>query len=103
MSVSPSTAAYRWISTDGPGATFRRWKKFIRMFWDAWPTWLKRARWPAQHDNREAIMSDNAKTLTEAPAPAGDYEVTHSKSPVFYDIYERKGELKQQTHYCPGF
>jgi 2-oxoisovalerate ferredoxin oxidoreductase beta subunit len=29
-------------------------------------------------------------------------EVVHSKSPVFYDRYERKSELKHQTHYCPG-
>ena len=48
-------------------------------------------------------MSDDAKTLlVEATAPANGYEVTHSKSPVFYDVFERKGELKQQTHYCPG-
>ncbi|HEU5453076.1 MAG TPA: thiamine pyrophosphate-dependent enzyme, partial [Terriglobales bacterium] len=31
-----------------------------------------------------------------------DYEIIHSKSPVFYDQYERKSELKHQTHYCPG-
>ena len=31
-----------------------------------------------------------------------DYEVVHSKSKVFYDIYERKDELQHQTHYCPG-
>jgi 2-oxoisovalerate ferredoxin oxidoreductase beta subunit len=31
-----------------------------------------------------------------------DYEVVHAKSPVFYDRYERKSELQQQTHYCPG-
>ncbi len=30
------------------------------------------------------------------------YEVIHSKSAVFYDEYERKAELKHQTHYCPG-
>ncbi len=30
------------------------------------------------------------------------YETVHSKSPLFYDLYERKSELKQQTHYCPG-
>jgi 2-oxoisovalerate ferredoxin oxidoreductase beta subunit len=28
--------------------------------------------------------------------------VVHSKSPLFYDLYERKSELKHQTHYCPG-
>jgi 2-oxoisovalerate ferredoxin oxidoreductase beta subunit len=31
-----------------------------------------------------------------------EYEVIHEKSPAFYDKYERKGELQQQTHYCPG-
>ncbi|HUI43324.1 MAG TPA: 2-oxoacid:acceptor oxidoreductase family protein [Terriglobia bacterium] len=30
------------------------------------------------------------------------YKVVHSKSPVFYDLYERKSDLKHQTHYCPG-
>jgi 2-oxoisovalerate ferredoxin oxidoreductase beta subunit len=30
------------------------------------------------------------------------YELVHSKSPVFYDLYERKTELQHQTHYCPG-
>jgi 2-oxoisovalerate ferredoxin oxidoreductase beta subunit len=30
------------------------------------------------------------------------YETIHSKSPLFYDLYERKSELKHQTHYCPG-
>ncbi len=31
-----------------------------------------------------------------------DYEIAQAKSPVFYDRYERKSELQQQTHYCPG-
>jgi 2-oxoisovalerate ferredoxin oxidoreductase beta subunit len=31
-----------------------------------------------------------------------EYQVTHSKSPVFYDRFERKAEQKHQTHYCPG-
>jgi 2-oxoisovalerate ferredoxin oxidoreductase beta subunit len=30
------------------------------------------------------------------------YEVVHSKSLAFYELYERKSELKHQTHYCPG-
>jgi 2-oxoisovalerate ferredoxin oxidoreductase beta subunit len=30
------------------------------------------------------------------------YEEIHSRSPLFYDLYERKSELKNQTHYCPG-
>lgn len=33
---------------------------------------------------------------------AAGYEVTHSKSPLFYGAYERKTDLQQQTHYCPG-
>ncbi len=31
-----------------------------------------------------------------------EYEVVHEKSPAFYDKFERKAELQQQTHYCPG-
>jgi len=30
------------------------------------------------------------------------YQIIHEKSPAFYDQYERKAELQQQTHYCPG-
>lgn len=30
------------------------------------------------------------------------YEIIHEKSPAFYDLYKRKAELQQQTHYCPG-
>jgi len=38
-----------------------------------------------------------------SPEVNGDgYEVVHSRSPLFYDLYERKSELKHQTHYCPG-
>ncbi len=31
-----------------------------------------------------------------------EYKVIESKSPVFYEKYERKAELQHQTHYCPG-
>ena len=31
-----------------------------------------------------------------------EYKVIEQKSPVFYEKYERKGELQHQTHYCPG-
>ncbi len=46
-------------------------------------------------------------TDTELEAKASEilaagYEVTHSKSPLFYGAYERKTDLQQQTHYCPG-
>jgi 2-oxoisovalerate ferredoxin oxidoreductase beta subunit len=30
------------------------------------------------------------------------YTVTHEKAKSFYTLYERKGELQHQTHYCPG-
>ena len=40
---------------------------------------------------------ENAGVL-EAP----EYELIHSRSEVFYDRFERKAELKHQTHYCPG-
>ena len=30
------------------------------------------------------------------------YDVVHSKSHLFYPEYERKSDLKHQTHYCPG-
>src|SRR6266576_1614037 len=31
-----------------------------------------------------------------------NYTVTHERPQVFYDTFERKSELQQQTHYCPG-
>jgi len=30
------------------------------------------------------------------------YQVIHEKSPAFYENFDRKAELQQQTHYCPG-
>jgi 2-oxoisovalerate ferredoxin oxidoreductase beta subunit len=45
-------------------------------------------------------MAEQNVTLEE---PKTDqYEVVHSKSPLFYPEYERKSDLKHQTHYCPG-
>jgi 2-oxoisovalerate ferredoxin oxidoreductase beta subunit len=31
-----------------------------------------------------------------------DYQVVQERSELFYDVFERKGELQHQTHYCPG-
>ncbi len=31
-----------------------------------------------------------------------NYEVVHEKSKLFYPEYDRKADLKHQTHYCPG-
>ncbi len=30
------------------------------------------------------------------------YVASHKKAKAFYEVYERKAELKHQTHYCPG-
>jgi 2-oxoisovalerate ferredoxin oxidoreductase beta subunit len=37
-----------------------------------------------------------------AEAASLEYEVSHFRSPVFYETFERKSDLQQQTHYCPG-
>jgi 2-oxoisovalerate ferredoxin oxidoreductase beta subunit len=34
--------------------------------------------------------------------PRNGFELVHSKSHAFYGSYDRKSELHQQTHYCPG-
>ena len=48
-------------------------------------------------------MSTDLKVdVKESEILAAGYEVSHSKSPVFYETYERKAELQHQTHYCPG-
>jgi len=48
-------------------------------------------------------MREEASVMVEeTEAPNCEFEVLHSKSPVFYPSYERKSDLKQQTHYCPG-
>src|SRR6266576_922702 len=48
-------------------------------------------------------MPEDSKALVNEPeVPPNGYEVVHSKSPVFYEKYERKDELQHQTHYCPG-
>jgi 2-oxoisovalerate ferredoxin oxidoreductase beta subunit len=31
-----------------------------------------------------------------------EYAIVHEKPRSFYPLYERKAELQQQTHYCPG-
>jgi 2-oxoisovalerate ferredoxin oxidoreductase beta subunit len=31
-----------------------------------------------------------------------EYVVSHAKAKAFYETYERKEELRHQTHYCPG-
>jgi 2-oxoisovalerate ferredoxin oxidoreductase beta subunit len=48
------------------------------------------------------MAADNEVSLPDLEAPMENYEIAQAKSPVFYDVYERKSELKHQTHYCPG-
>jgi 2-oxoisovalerate ferredoxin oxidoreductase beta subunit len=54
---------------------------------------------------KDKAVNMATETKTDATASeilAAGYQVTHSKSPLFYDTFERKGDLKGQTHYCPG-
>jgi len=44
----------------------------------------------------------NEAALIEPEINLDGYEVIHSKSHVFYDLFQRKTDLQQQTHYCPG-
>jgi 2-oxoisovalerate ferredoxin oxidoreductase beta subunit len=48
------------------------------------------------------MENETKAAVIDAESSNNEYEVVHSKSPVFYDLYERKSELKNQTHYCPG-
>ncbi len=54
----------------------------------------------------QSVMDPEVKSEAdpEVGAKVSDdvYEPLHSKSSLFYDLYERKSELKHQTHYCPG-
>ena len=43
-----------------------------------------------------------AEASEEPKVSTDNYEVAHAKSEVFYPEYERKSDLKHQTHYCPG-
>ena len=49
-------------------------------------------------------MTEESKATETQQMEAGgaEYEVVESRSPVFYPTYERKSDLKHQTHYCPG-
>ena len=46
-------------------------------------------------------MADHV-VLEESKATNEKYEVVHQKPETFYGEYERKSDLKHQTHYCPG-
>src|SRR5271157_2652989 len=80
----------RGSSTDAPAATCPWRKKLPRRFLRACRPW---SRVPNS-------CRQGGKAGMEAFVEG--YEVIHEKSPAFYDRYERKAELQQQTHYCPG-
>jgi 2-oxoisovalerate ferredoxin oxidoreductase beta subunit len=48
------------------------------------------------------MAQDTKAGIVTAQANSNGYDVIHSRSKVFYDIFERKTDLQHQTHYCPG-
>jgi 2-oxoisovalerate ferredoxin oxidoreductase beta subunit len=48
------------------------------------------------------MPTDSKYEITESEILNAGYEPSHSKSSLFYDHYQRKGDLQHQTHYCPG-
>ncbi|HEX3322881.1 MAG TPA: 2-oxoacid:acceptor oxidoreductase family protein [Terriglobales bacterium] len=48
------------------------------------------------------MAADQKTEPNEEELLQAGYECIHSKSPVFYGEYDRKADLQQQTHYCPG-
>jgi 2-oxoisovalerate ferredoxin oxidoreductase beta subunit len=46
-------------------------------------------------------MTDHV-VLEESKDTNEKYEIVHQKPETFYSEYERKSDLKHQTHYCPG-
>jgi 2-oxoisovalerate ferredoxin oxidoreductase beta subunit len=49
-----------------------------------------------------AMAEERGVSITELEAGKNGFEVVHERSEAFYDVFERKSELKHQTHYCPG-
>jgi 2-oxoisovalerate ferredoxin oxidoreductase beta subunit len=47
-------------------------------------------------------MANTTNTGDNEAEPRNEFEIVHSKSHAFYSSYDRKAELHQQTHYCPG-
>jgi 2-oxoisovalerate ferredoxin oxidoreductase beta subunit len=47
-------------------------------------------------------MTERDVTLEETKTTSEPYEIAHQKPETFYPEYERKSDLKHQTHYCPG-
>src|ERR1700690_3188340 len=74
--------------TGARAETFRWPTKFVRNSLNAWAWWQSGEFERGSNLNRGGVVDE--------------YQVIESKSPVFYEKYERKSELQHQTHYCPG-
>jgi len=48
------------------------------------------------------MSEESSVAVAEGDVANNDFELLHAKSPVFYPSYDRKSDLKQQTHYCAG-
>ena len=48
------------------------------------------------------MVEDAKLSVLEPVEQTSEFEIVHAKSPVFYGVYDRKSDLQQQTHYCPG-
>jgi 2-oxoisovalerate ferredoxin oxidoreductase beta subunit len=44
----------------------------------------------------------SSKTISELNEAASEYTVAFAKPKAFYDSYERKEDLQEHTHFCPG-
>src|SRR5208283_2461883 len=83
MSAWRWAAAARWSSSDG------------------WAAWFPPPR-------RSSILSSGnsarspGRFLSMSNTAVPGFTVTHERSEIFYDRFERKAEGQYQTHYCPG-
>jgi 2-oxoisovalerate ferredoxin oxidoreductase beta subunit len=55
----------------------------------------------AATQNEDLNMTDHV-ALEESKDTNEKYEIVHQKPETLYSEYERKSDLKHQTHYCPG-
>ncbi|HEV2467568.1 MAG TPA: 2-oxoacid:acceptor oxidoreductase family protein [Candidatus Sulfotelmatobacter sp.] len=47
-------------------------------------------------------MAEKSVMLEELKVATAQYEIVHERSKAFYPEFDRKSDLKHQTHYCPG-
>ena len=57
---------------------------------------------PCETRKGSAMPQETSAGVQELVEVKNDFEVIRSKSPVFFETYERKSDLQHQTHYCPG-